>query len=89
VFPDAEPDDGVLDVGVVTAKGSVQWLRVLSRVARKDSGRSPFVHMTRAHKLDVRLDRAVLYELDGGSRSTVTRLRFRVEPSAITVRVPQ
>jgi YegS/Rv2252/BmrU family lipid kinase len=88
VFPDAEPDDGVLDVGVVTAKGSLQWMRVLARVARKDSGRSPFVHTTRAHKVDVRLDREVLYELDGGSRSKVTRLKFRAQPSAITVRVP-
>ena len=88
VFRDAEPDDGVLDVGVVTAKGSLQWLRVLSRVARKESGRSPFVHTTQAHKVDVRLNRGVLYELDGGSRSKVTRLKFRVEPSAITVRVP-
>ena len=69
VFRDAEPDDGVLDVGVVTAKGSLQWLRLLSRAARKEPGRSPFVHMTRARKVDVRLDRDVLYELDGGSRS--------------------
>ena len=88
VFRDAEPDDGVLDVGVVTAKGSLQWLRLLSRAARKEPGRSPFVHMTRARKVDVRLDRDVLYELDGGSRSKVSRLRFRVEPGAITVRVP-
>ena len=33
VFNDAEPDDGLLDVGVVTAEGTVQWLRVLGRVA--------------------------------------------------------
>lgn len=88
VFPDAEPDDGILDVGLVTARGSVQWLRVLSRVARKEPEQSPFVRTTKAHKVDVRLDRKTLYELDGGSRSKVTKLRFRIKPGAITVRVP-
>lgn len=32
-FSDAEPDDGQLDLGVVTAEGFVQWARTLARTA--------------------------------------------------------
>ena len=88
VFSDAELDDGVLEIGVVTAEGTAQWLRVLGRAARKQADQSPFVHTTRGKKVDVRLDKASLYELDGGSRSKVKRLRYRVKHHAITVRVP-
>jgi diacylglycerol kinase (ATP) len=88
VFPDAELDDGVLDVGVVTAEGALEWLRVLSRVARKKAPQSPFVHVTRARKIDVKLEKSALYEVDGGTRQKVKRLRFAVEPAAVTVRVP-
>jgi diacylglycerol kinase (ATP) len=89
VFNDAEPDDGVLDVGVVTAEGTGQWLRVLGRAARQQVDRSPFVHTTRATKVTVRMSSPRLYELDGGSRSKQKRLRFRVKPHAINVRVPR
>ncbi len=88
VFSDAELDDGVLEIGVVTAEGTAQWLRVLGRAARKQADQSPFVHTTRGKKVDVRLDKASLYELDGGSRSKVKRLKYRVKHHAITVRVP-
>jgi diacylglycerol kinase family enzyme len=89
VFSDAEPDDGVLDVGVVTAEGAAQWLRVLTRAARKKADRSPFVHTTKARRVDVRMSKPSLYELDGGTRDEVKRLRFGIKPHAITVRVPQ
>jgi diacylglycerol kinase family enzyme len=89
VFADARPDDGILEVGVVTADGSTQWLRLLSRAARKHAERSPFVQLTRARKVDVRLRKKTMYELDGGSRKAVDRLRFRIKPGALVVRVPE
>jgi diacylglycerol kinase family enzyme len=88
IFNDATPDDGVLDLGVVTAKGTAQWLRVLSRAAQKKADRSPFVRTTKAREIDVRMDKPSLYELDGGSRQKVKRLRVGVTHHAINVRVP-
>lgn len=49
---------------------------------------SPFVRTTRAKTVDVRLAPPMTYELDGGARDTVKRLKARVVPSAITIRVP-
>ncbi len=87
-FADAQPDDGHLDLGVVTAKGAVQWSRVLARLATGKLDRSPFTRDTPAHKIAVRFDRKVTYELDGGARRKTRRLKVRIEPSAITVAVP-
>jgi diacylglycerol kinase (ATP) len=88
-FDDARPDDGWLEVGVVTAKGAIEWARTLGRMTAGRSDRSPFVRITRARKVDVELERPLPYELDGGDRKPATRLKARVEPGAITICVPE
>jgi YegS/Rv2252/BmrU family lipid kinase len=88
VFERASPDDGLLDVGVVTAHGVTQWARALARTAAGSADRSPFVQTTQARKIRVKLDRAVPYELDGGAKRATDRLRIRIEPAAVTVCVP-
>ena len=87
-FPDARPDDGRLDVGVSTAQGALQWARTLGRMVTGQARRSPFVHTTRAAKVEVRLGAALPYELDGGARDETTRLTAKAVPQAITVCVP-
>jgi YegS/Rv2252/BmrU family lipid kinase len=89
VFADASLDDGMLDLGVVTADGPVQLGRTVARSAVGDPQKSPFVRVTKARKVRVQLDRKVRYELDGGDRSKVTSFKVRVEPSAVTVCVPR
>jgi diacylglycerol kinase (ATP) len=88
-FPDARPDDGELEVGVVTAAGPLQWGRALARAVTGNAAGSPFVETARASKIDVRLDRPVPYELDGGVRGASRRLRIDVQPAAVTVCVPE
>jgi diacylglycerol kinase (ATP) len=89
VFPDARPDDGQLELGVVTAEGVVQWARTLARTAAGDPTASPFVRATRARKVKVRLDRKVRYELDGGDRTKVKAFKVEVEPGALQLCVPR
>jgi diacylglycerol kinase family enzyme len=89
VFPDARPDDGILEVGIVTAEGLVEWARTLARTAVGDPNRSPFVRTTKARSVQVRLDRKVRYELDGGDRSKVKSFKVKVEAGALRVRVPR
>jgi diacylglycerol kinase (ATP) len=88
-FPDAVPDDGLLDVGIVTAEGLWQWGRALARTLAGEPARSPFVQTLRARRLDIRLGKALPYELDGGARPPKKRLRVEVRPAAITIRVPE
>jgi diacylglycerol kinase (ATP) len=89
VFGDASIDDGMLDLGVVSAEGPVQMARTVVRTAVGDPQKSPFVRVTKGRKIRAELDRKVLYELDGGDRRKVTSFKVDVEPGAVTVRVPR
>jgi diacylglycerol kinase (ATP) len=42
VFPDAQPDDGLLNLGVVTASGAMDWVRTLGRSVIGDAEGVPF-----------------------------------------------
>jgi diacylglycerol kinase family enzyme len=88
VFEDARPDDGRLEVGVVTAKSATQWIRALARTAAGRPERSPFVHLTSGSKISIRLDAPMPYELDGGDRPATNRIRIRVAPDAAVFCVP-
>jgi diacylglycerol kinase (ATP) len=87
-FEDARPDDGVLELGVVTADSIFEWARTIARTAVGSSSVSPFVQVTKARSAEVTFDRKVLYELDGGDRKKVRKLEVEVEPGAIDVCVP-
>jgi diacylglycerol kinase (ATP) len=87
-FPDARPDDGRLELGVVSARGIWQWTRALARTLTRKPERSPFVDVTSGRRFTVRFDRPLVYELDGGDRKKTKRLDVEVEAGAITVCVP-
>jgi diacylglycerol kinase (ATP) len=88
VFADARPDDGQLEVGVLTSEGPLQLVRAATRTAVGSAEKSPFVRVTKGRKVRVKLDRKVPYELDGGDRTKVKSFKVDVEPGAITVCVP-
>jgi YegS/Rv2252/BmrU family lipid kinase len=88
VFADAQPDDGKLEVGVLTSEGPVQLARAAARTALGSAEKSPFVRVTQAREVRVKLDRKVRYELDGGDRKKVKSFKVEIEPKAITVCVP-
>jgi YegS/Rv2252/BmrU family lipid kinase len=88
LFEDASPADGRLDVGVVTARGAVQWSRLLGRVVTKRTKKSKLVRTTTGVRFEVRLRHKLPYELDGGDRPATKRHRVKLEPLAVTVSVP-
>jgi diacylglycerol kinase (ATP) len=88
VFADAEPDDGLLDLAVITADGLAQWAGTIGRTIAGSLERSPNCRLIRGREFRVKLDRKVRYELDGGARERVKTYRLTVEPKAITILVP-
>ena len=78
----------MLELGVVTAESPIEWARTIARTAVGTTARSPFVQMTRARTIEVKLSKKVLYELDGGDREKVKSFEIEVEPGAIEVCVP-
>jgi len=88
VFEHARPDDGRLDLGVVTADGMLDWSRMLARAVAGSVADSPFAQTTKARTVKVKLSRKVAYELDGGDRTKVKSFKVKVEPGALSVCVP-
>jgi diacylglycerol kinase (ATP) len=87
-FEHARPDDGMLELGVVTADGLVEWAWTIARTAVGSAAKSPFAQVTRGRRIEVELNRKVLYELDGGEREKTKSLEVDVEPGAIEICVP-
>jgi YegS/Rv2252/BmrU family lipid kinase len=88
-FDDASPDDGLLELGVTNAEGIGEWARTVARTAVGTTSKSPFVQVTKAKKVSLVFDRKIPYELDGGDRKKVKKLKAKVEPGAIVVCVPE
>jgi diacylglycerol kinase family enzyme len=89
VFADARPDDGRLELGVVNADGLGDWVRTLARTAVGQAERSPLVQTTSAKTIKVKLNRKVLYEVDGGDREKVKSFTIKVQPAAVTICLPR
>jgi diacylglycerol kinase (ATP) len=89
IFEGARPDDGRLDVGLVTATGLVEWARTAGRAVVGHPDASPLVQMITANRVDIRLEDEMAYELDGGDRPPTKRLTIEAEPGAITICVPE
>lgn len=88
VFDGSRPDDGLLEFGVVTARSRTQWIRTIARTVVGRAERSPFVVTARGRSIRVRFDQPTPYELDGGTRGEVTKLKITVDPGSVRVCVP-
>jgi diacylglycerol kinase (ATP) len=87
-FEHARPDDGLLELGVVSAEGVLEWARTIARATTGNAEGSRFVEVTKARDVRITTSRKVRYELDGGARGKERKLRVKVQPRAVTVCVP-
>jgi len=88
VFDGSRPDDGLLEVGIVTAKSLGEWIRTVGTVVLGRTETSPFVVTARGSRIKVAFDQPTTYELDGGVRKKTEKLKIKVRPKSITVCVP-
>ncbi len=86
VFPDADPNDGVIDVAVLTPDTWRDWVVVLASLVRNRPQPDRLVDRERGQSVTVRLDRPTPWELDGEDRSPTTRLDIGIRPNALEVR---
>jgi diacylglycerol kinase (ATP) len=73
----------------VTAKGLVEWAGVLGRTLVGDPDASSFVRTASGNRFDVRLDRKLPYEMDGGDRPPTKRLRITVDAASVCICAPE
>ncbi len=85
VFPDAKPDDGLLDIAVMSASTLREWGSIVWRLLRRREQRFDLARRAQGRHIVVEHDEARAYELDGEDRDPVARLDFEIQPGAITV----
>ena len=88
LFGDSRDDDGLLEVGVLTATGALQTARTVARLAVGTVDDAPYAQTTKAADIRIEFDRKVLYQVDGGDRTAVSSLRVRVVPGGVVICVP-
>ncbi|MGN6326982.1 diacylglycerol/lipid kinase family protein [Pseudolysinimonas sp.] len=103
LLPDAEIDDGLFDIVTFRPEGFLGWVQIWAKITwengvlrRSSVGRKlrsndrqvRALRYYRAKELDVQLERAEQFELDGDPFGEVTAFRLRVDHDSLTVRVP-
>jgi YegS/Rv2252/BmrU family lipid kinase len=87
VLPDAEIDDGKLDVMLIRDAPKLHLLTLLPRVFRGTHGRSELVEFLRGEEIEVSADRPFAIYADGDPIAA-TPAMIRVEPRCLRVVVP-
>jgi diacylglycerol kinase family enzyme len=86
LMPDALPDDGWLDVVLLSPRSTLGWLAVFRAVlTRRDH---PTVEHLRCRSIEVRAERALQAQLDGDPAGESQYLKVSVDHLALVVRVP-
>jgi YegS/Rv2252/BmrU family lipid kinase len=85
---DAEPDDGRLDVAVLSPRTVRQWAALGWAVLRRHE-RVPKMETWTASKIDIVASRAHPRQLDGDLIEPGRRMRITVRPQALLLCVPQ
>ena len=103
LLPEAEPDDGILDIAALKPRGRFGWLRVWNKIAwengvlRKSAAGRMIIDLTadvrdvkyfRGIRLHVRLDSPQEFQLDGDEFGTVTAIDCTTDAGGLTVKVP-
>jgi diacylglycerol kinase (ATP) len=86
--PDARPDDGVLDVVLVSPRRVVDWAVLLGRTLTHRRCSDHRMSTYQARHVEVRLHQPQPRQVDGELLDPAPRLVARVEPRALVVRVP-
>ncbi|HEX2498413.1 MAG TPA: YegS/Rv2252/BmrU family lipid kinase [Actinomycetes bacterium] len=89
LLPDAAPDDGLLDVVILTPRTLVGWARVASRVLTRNRRTRRPVERHRGKRIEVRTEKPHPRELDGDNIPDAAEFVVEIEPATLTVRVPR
>ena len=87
LLPDAVPDDGWLDVAVLTPRTLRHWISLAAGVIRRRR-HVPSMETFRARTVEILSDRPQPRELDGDVIAPAQSLTITIRPSALTICVP-
>jgi YegS/Rv2252/BmrU family lipid kinase len=87
LLPDAKPDDGVLDVVLISIRNVLDWVRVGGRVMRRADVPDRRMERFTAKHVVIEASHTQPRQLDGDVIEPGKVMDIRIEPGALTVRV--
>lgn len=103
LIPDAQPDDGILDIAALKPRGRFGWLRVWNKIAwengvlRKSAAGRMIIDLTadvrdvayfRGERLRATLESPQEFQLDGDEFGKVTSIDCTTDAGGLTVKIP-
>jgi len=88
LLPEAVPDDGMLDAGILAPASVTDWARVARRVLTKDRHDGPELERHQARQIEILAPAPLPRQVDGEVISPATSFSITIRPAALTVRVP-
>lgn len=89
LLPDARPDDGVLDVGVLAPHGPFGWTRLATRVLTRSHHQDRMLERFQARRVEIAAAEPLPREADGELLTAGHSLTVAIQPGALTVRTPR
>ncbi|GAA0582519.1 diacylglycerol kinase family lipid kinase [Kribbella sandramycini] len=89
LIPDARPDDGLIDVVVLSPNRLSHWPRVVWRILSRSDVRDPHIHRRAGRRITVTAAEPMRRQLDGDPTTPGRTLTAVVAPNALTVRSPK
>lgn len=88
LLPEAQIDDGVLDVVVIAPKRLLGWLAIVVRVISRQKRTNKRLDRMTGRKVVIRAEKPTPMQLDGDSIGDGTEMTVEVQPGVLLVRVP-
>lgn len=89
LLPDARPDDGLLDVGILAPAGPFGWPRVAWRVLTRSHHDDGVLERHKARSVEIASAERLPRQADGELIGTADSLTVALAPGGLLVRVPE
>jgi diacylglycerol kinase (ATP) len=87
LLPGARVDDGLLDAGILSPSGLLDWVPVAGQVLARSRRDSRFLERHQARRVEIEADTELPRQADGEVLSPGRSLTVTLRPKALTVRV--
>lgn len=88
LLPDAQIDDGMLDVVVIAPKRFIGWLAIIVRVISRQKRTNDRLDRLTGHKVVIKAEKNMPMQLDGDPVGEGQLITANVQPGVLLVRVP-
>lgn len=89
LLPDAEVDDGLLDLVVLTPENIAQWAGLAARIVAGRESEGPAIDRYQGRDILLRPERPQLAEVDGDVLTECASARLVVQPACLVLRVAE